>query len=274
MISNFNNKNVVITGGAGGVGSALGRAFLNAGCRVALLDMNEVSLEEAKTNFKSEIDNDRVLIIKTDITDDQSVESAADTVISKFGNVHILVNNAGIFLRGIPAGDIPIETWQSIMDVNFFGAVRCVHYLLPNMKAHGEEAQIVNVASVSGFLVSGERCTAAYAASKFALVAFSEALAGELADTNIGVCVVAPAAIATNIYPNSAGQLEKITTDGLIPEGSMKETPPDIAAGMQPSEAAEKIVSAVRSSKFYIMTHPEVKTMIKERHDKILEAFE
>jgi NAD(P)-dependent dehydrogenase (short-subunit alcohol dehydrogenase family) len=272
MFDDFAGKNVVITGGGGGIGAALGEAFLAAGAQVALIDVGQEALQKVAEANLAAVNAGQLLTVVTDIRSDDSVAAAMATIIDAFGDIHILVNNAAIVLRGLPASEIPMEAWQSVMDVNFFGTVRCTNALLPNMQAHGQPAKIVNIASAAGFFASG-RGTAAYGASKFAVVVFSEDLEIELAQSNVDVCIVAPAAVATQMYVTSAQFLDEITEDKAALENTIKVPTADIRAGMKPAEMANKILTALKTDAFYIMTHSEVMPLVKKRHSRILGAF-
>jgi NAD(P)-dependent dehydrogenase (short-subunit alcohol dehydrogenase family) len=272
MFTDFADKNVVVTGGGGGLGAALGEAFLTAGARVALIDVDKISLQKVANAHADEVKSGRLMTVQVDIRSDESVTAAMTAITDTFGAIHVLVNNAAIVLRGLPAADIPMETWQSLMDVNFFGAVRCTQALLPNMRAHGQPAKIVNIASAAGFFASG-RGTSAYGASKFALVLFSEDLEIELAESNVDICIVAPAAVATEMYATSARFLDDITADKASLEHTIKVPTADIRAGMKPAAMADKILNGIQKGSFYIMTHPEVKPMMEKRHNRIIGAF-
>jgi len=272
MFDSYSDKNVVVTGGGGGIGAALGKAFLEAGAQVALIDVDDAALQRVAKEHATETQAGRLLVVQTDLRSDASVAAAMEEIVSAFGDIHILVNGAAIVLRGTPAAEILMESWKTVMDINFFGAVRCTRALMPNMQAHGQPAKIVNIASAAGFFAPG-RATAAYGASKFALVAFTEDLEIELAHSNVDICMVVPAAVSTQMYVSSARQLEQITEDKAALADTMKTPPADIQAGMKPAQIADKILNAVLTDTFYIMTHPEVMPMLKKRHDRIIAAF-
>ena len=115
----------------------------------------------------------------------------------------------------------------------------------------------------------GNRQTGAYAASKFAVVALSEALEKDLAGTNIGVSVLTPAAVATNIYANSAGL--RGTVGG---PNRFAQTPPDIAAGLAPDEVGERVLDGIRAGQFFLITHPETRTWVTDRHARLMAAYD
>src|SRR3974390_2616225 len=114
------------------------------------------------------------------------------------------MNNAGVVLRGLPMIDVSDNAWNWVLGVNLYGVIHGIQSFVPLIRAHGEGGHVVNTASMAGLHV-GNRQTGAYSASKFAVVALTEALEKDLAGTNIGVSVLTPAAVATDIYSNSAG---------------------------------------------------------------------
>jgi len=255
---------VVITGGAGGIGRAMARLFLAEGARVSLLDRSGARLAEAVASM---VAPERVAGFEADVADEGSVAEAVAGARKRFGAVDVQVNNAGVVLRGVPVAEIAPETWQWILGVNFFGAVNMVRAVLPEMQARGR-GHIVNMASISGFVV-GTRRSGAYAASKFALTAYTEALAADLDGSGIGVSLIAPAGVATRLYDHSAA-----SRAGPPVPGAMDETPPDIAAAMDADQVAARVLDAIRNRRLFNMTHPETRAWIEERHAAVLGGFE
>ena len=264
MTVDIGSSHVVITGGAGGIGCATARRFLAQGARVSLLDRSRERLAEAAMAVAAP---ERVAGFQTDVADEGSVNAAIAAARQKFGPVDILVNNAGVVLRGVPVAEIAPETWQWILGVNFFGAVNMVRAVLPEMQARGR-GHIVNMASISSFVV-GTRRSGAYATSKFALAAYTEALAADLDGSGIGVSLIAPAGVATQLYDNSAA-----SRAGPPVPGAMDETPPDIAAAMDADEVAARVLDAIRNRRLFNMTHPETRAWIEERHAAVLGGFD
>lgn len=264
MAVDVGSNHVVITGGAGGIGRAMAQLFLAQGARVSLLDRNGARLAEATTSMAAP---EWVAGFVVDVADEASVSAAIAAARQKFGPVDILVNNAGVVLRGVPVAEIAPETWQWILGVNFFGAVNMVRAVLPEMQARGR-GHIVNMASISSFVV-GTRRSGAYATSKFALAAYTEALAADLDGSGIGVSLIAPAGVATQLYDNSAA-----SRAGPPVPGAMDETPPDIAAAMDADEVAARVLDAIRNRRLFNMTHPETRAWIEERHAAVLGGFD
>jgi NAD(P)-dependent dehydrogenase (short-subunit alcohol dehydrogenase family) len=181
-------KTAFVTGGASGIGLALGRAFAEAGMKVMLADIEAGALADAVTQL-SDLGRD-VCGIACDVADPASVEHAAKESFERFGNVHILCNNAGVAAAG-GVEDISLENWRWVLDVNLMGVVHGIRAFLPHIRAHGEGGHIVNTASMAG--MNNGLGFSPYSASKFAVVNISEGLAARLEPLGIGVTVLAPA---------------------------------------------------------------------------------
>jgi len=265
----LSDKGVVITGAAGGVGSALAREFAAAGANLALLDADEARLGELEQELRAKHPNATLVPVVVDLTDEDAIIAASKRVMGELGQLSVLVNNAGIVLRGIPVQQISSSLWQRVMGINFMATVLCVQNFLPYMQADAGPGHIINIASISGLIMAGDRKTAAYSTSKYAVVAYSEALAAELAGSSIKVSIVAPAGVATTLYENSALQLD------AIPKGeTIVKTPDDIANGMPPAELAKRTFDLVGSDRLYLVTHEYTRPMIQSRFEKILAGFD
>ncbi len=190
----FAGKTAFVTGGASGIGLALGRAFAEAGMKVMLADIERAALDSAIESL-SEFAPD-VRCILCDVADPNSVERAARATFAAFGNVHIVCNNAGVAAGG-GIDTISIENWRWVIDVNLMGVVHGIRSFLPHMRAHGEGGHIVNTASMAG--MNGGLGFSPYAASKLAVVAMSEGLKAQLEPEGIGVSVLCPSFVRTGI---------------------------------------------------------------------------
>jgi short-subunit dehydrogenase len=192
----WGEKIVVVTGASSGIGRETALGFARAGARVVLAARNETRLRELIAGNPAS--RDRLLGVPTDVTKDNEVRRLIDTTIARFGRLDILVNNAGIGLRADVA-ETRLEDAQRLMDVNFFGALRCIQATLPHMKRQGA-GQIVNVGSVLSMLATPRN--AVYSASKFALRALSDALRIELHGTGIEVILIMPGYTDTAFFDN------------------------------------------------------------------------
>ncbi len=262
----FSGRVAVVTGGASGIGLGTARAFARAGMSVALLDIRSDTLDKAVAEVASL--GARAIGIETDVARRDSVEAAAEKIDREFGRIHIVMNNAGVVVRGIPMHETDDETWNWVLGVNLFGAIHGAQVFVPRIRAHGEGGHIVNTASLAGFLV-GTRGTGVYTASKFAVVAFSEALAHDVRGFGISVSILAPAAVNSSIYTNSARHRAALGYPNRYAE-----TPPDIAAGMAPDEVGRRVLAAIREERFYIFTHSETRAAVAERHAAIMAGYD
>ena len=175
-------KTAFVTGGASGIGLAMGRAFAEAGMRVMLADIEAKPLEQTVAAFKGNLAEVRGVVC--DVRDYDDVERAAQVTIDAFGKVHVLCNNAGVSgARG--ADNISLQDWRWTIDVNLMGVVHGLKAFLPLLQSHGEGGHIVNTASMAGFLPFG---FGAYCATKFAVIGISEALAIELEPQGVEWC--------------------------------------------------------------------------------------
>src|SRR5271155_1767925 len=165
-------KTAFVTGGASGIGFALGQAFAEAGMQVMLADIEANALAVAVENLRGL--GLGVRGVGCDVTDPSSVEHAAEASYRAFGNVHVVCNNAGV-AGGGGIDYISLDSWRWVLDVNLMGVLHGIRSLLPHIRAHGEGGHFVNTASMAGMNAGGLGFSA-YAASKFAVVGMSEGL--------------------------------------------------------------------------------------------------
>src|SRR5215471_14337138 len=205
VMREFVGKAAFVTGGASGIGLALGRAFAEAGCKVMLADIEKAALDAGVASLSGsglEIGG-----VVCDVADPASVDAAAQATFSAFGKVHILCNNAGVgALGGIE--HIALDDWRWVLDVNMIGVVNGVRAFLPHMRAHGEGGHIVNTASMAGMFNSGQRF-APYPASKYAVVGISEGLAKEVKSLGIGVSILCPGVVRTNVLESARNRPQR-----------------------------------------------------------------
>jgi len=189
----FTDQVVIVTGASTGIGRATAVAFAAAGARVVLAARQADRLREIAA-----AQPDRFLVVPTDVTRDADVARLVDTTLQRWSRVDILVNNAGLGMR-VPVETMPLADAQHLLDVNFFGVVRCTQAVLPVMRRQGR-GQIVNVGSILSLLATPRN--AVYAASKFAVRAFSDALRIELHGSGIDVILIMPGYTDTPFFEN------------------------------------------------------------------------
>lgn len=262
------DKAAFITGGASGIGLALGRALAEAGCRVMLADIEERALHDAVQGLQS-IGSD-IRGVVCDVADPASVDAAAEKTVAAFGKVHILCNNAGVGARsGID--DISLDSWRWVIDVNLMGVVHGVRAFLPHLREH-EGGHIVNTASMAGMLSDGGMGFSPYSASKYAVVAISEGLRAELQPHGIGVAVLCPGFVRTRIAEAGRNRPARYGVHAASPRtAAVAEL---VRAGIDPKAVADRVLATIRDDEFYVFTHPQFRPAVETRFAAILAAFD
>jgi 2-dehydro-3-deoxy-L-rhamnonate dehydrogenase (NAD+) len=184
----------VVTGGAQGIGRAIVERFLDSGAAVAIWDRDRALAEKAADELKA---RNRIAAVAVDVTKLAEVERAREETTAAFGRIDILVNNAGIAGPNVKTWEYPPEAWAQVMAINLDGPFHCCRALVPGMVAQNY-GRIVNIASIAG--KEGNPNASAYSASKAALIALTKSLGKELADKDIAVNAITPAAAKTAIF--------------------------------------------------------------------------
>ncbi len=197
-------KTAFVTGGASGIGFALGAAFAQAGMKVMLADIETGALASAVKSLHDFGPNIRG--VACDVADPLSVERAAKASYEAFGNVHVVCNNAGVAAAG-GIDNISLDNWRWVLDVNLMGVLHGIRSFLPHIRAHGEGGHIVNTASMAG--MNSGLGFSPYVASKFAVVGMSEGLATQLKPFGIGVTVLCPSFVRTRIGESGRNRPER-----------------------------------------------------------------
>ena len=267
-MNDFENRVAVITGGASGIGAALARAFAERGAKLVLADIDPETLAAAEAEHAGR--GTDVLAVRTDVTKRDAVFALADAAGKHFGAVHIVCNNAGVATYGDIA-KAPPEDWEFTMNVNFWGVAYGVQAFVPRLIEQGQGGHIVNTASMAGLV--GMSWLGIYNASKFAVVGLSESLYRELRPQGIGVSVLCPMVVQTNLDATTAknrpGNLQPSTAPAPQPsaadmQGTVK----------QPEEVALRVVRAIERKQLYVPTHDEQREILKRRAARIDAAFE
>jgi NAD(P)-dependent dehydrogenase (short-subunit alcohol dehydrogenase family) len=236
----------VVTGGASGIGRATALELARRGADVVIADLHEARLDETAAAVR-ELGR-RCVSVRCDVTSDDDVDALARAAFAEFGTVDVLMNNAGISVMG-PSYRVPIEDWQRILDVNLLGIVRGVNAFVPAMVERGH-GYVVNTASIAGIWAYTWDC-APYITSKFAAYGYSEALARSLRPLGIGVSVLCPGLVHTNLGENAA-------RSGVPDEhaGSFFHFPADMAAdGVGADAVGPMVCDAVTAERFTIFTN-------------------
>jgi short-subunit dehydrogenase len=235
-------RTAVVTGAAGGIGRGIALALARRGCALALLDIDEAGLARTKGDFSPY--GVRVSTHHLDVSDRNAIAAFPAQLMAEHQGVDVLVNNAGVALGGT-FEEISEADFEWLFGINFWGVVRMTRALLPLLH-QSDEARIVNISSLFGLIAPPGQT--AYAASKFAVRAFSESLRHELAATPIGVTVVHPGGVATSIAKNS-----RLPQSLSAEDAAKRRKFFDSFLTMPPETAGETIVRGIENRKARVL---------------------
>jgi len=261
-LKDLKGKVAYITAASDGIGLGIARAASNAGMKVVIGYRNDERLKAALPLFKP--DNAGVMAFKHDVTDRDGWKAMVEAVKSKYGTLHLVVNNAGIkTLR--QASQAKFDEWDNAVAVNFTAIYNSVAACLPHMLEHGEGGHFVTTASMGGLLPGVN--AGVYTSTKIAAVGLMEALRVELQATNIGTGVFCPGGVNTDNYvgmdePNPFRK----PRPGMTPEMLARMA----ATSMSPLEAGERVMNGIVNNDLFILSHPEFAPGMKERFDAIM----
>ncbi len=267
----LSGKVAVITGGASGIGRAVATAAAAAKMKLVLADIEERVLEEtARALADAGAD---VLAVVTDVADGTSVEALRDRALAHFGAVHVIHNNAGVGGGG-PIWAVPEADWRWVLGVNLWGVIHGLRAFVPLLIEQGE-GHVVNTASLAG-LVS-PALLGPYSATKHAVVAMSEILYRDLqvAGARVGVSVLCPAYVRTGIAASERNRPEWAPAPdvtGPLNAISKERSRQLVEGGIDASIVADHVLDAIRTNRFYIITHPEQNVAIELRMRDILDG--
>jgi len=264
-VQEFRGKTAVITGGASGIGRAMALTFADAGMNVVLGD---VDMKEAgKTASEIEAKGVQCLTIETDVSSRASVGNLADSAFASMGGVHVLCNNAGVVSMGA-AHELSDSDWDWVIGVDLLGVIYGVQAFLKRMVDQDENCHIVSTASIAGLVA--HPYIAPYNVSKFGVVALTESLRVDLAETKVSASVLCPGGVRTRIMESDRNRPQELGGPGDFEEraGAM---PPD---PIDPMIVGQRVLAAIREDAAYIVTHKDQKAMVEGRFRPILEAFD
>lgn len=275
-MKNLQGKVAVITGAAEGIGKGIAIRAAAEGMKLVLADINAAKLELTVAEFKA--NGVEVIGVPTDVAREEQINALAEQAFAKFGNVHLLVNNAGVAVAK-PAWEATQQDWDWVMGVNFYGVTHALRAFVPTMLKHGEEGHIVNTASMAG--LTSQPSLATYNASKHAVVTVSEGLHHDLTlrQSRIKVSVLCPGWVKTGVAHSERNR-------AAAGAGNDGEATPAVDAvtlkvgmsimqavqnGIPVAQVADEVFDAIASERFYILTHPEMKQAIQIRMEDILQ---
>jgi NAD(P)-dependent dehydrogenase (short-subunit alcohol dehydrogenase family) len=273
-MQDLDGKTAFVTGGASGIGFAVARGFLEAGMNVMIADIEQKALDAAQAklaNFGNRLGG---LVLDVSLRD--AYAAAAAETLDRFGKVHVLFNNAGVSRAGMIDQVAPSD-FEWVWGVNVGGTLAGIQIFLPHIKAHGEGGHIVSTASIAG--LAGSPLSGAYSSSKFAIVGLSEVLAEDLKGTNIGVSVLCPGFVRTNMNDNGRNRPARyggafdVFADPALAERNARFRAATVA-GLDPDRVAPMVIRAIRENRLYILTDAGRREQIQARYARLMEAFD
>ena len=269
-MKDFKGKVAFITGGGSGVALGQAKVFAAAGMRVVIADIRQDHLDEAMGYFREK--KLTVHPIRLDITDRKAYAQAADEAERVFGPVQLLCNTAGVSQFG-PMQDATYDDWDWQMSVNVGGVINGVQTFVPRMLKHGKGGHILITASMSAFTpLPG---TGIYCTTKFAVRGLAESLRLDLEPHGIGVSVLCPGAVNTNIHEAVLTRPKHLSNTGYYgadPE-VMKGLKAVIAPGYDPVDLGKKVLEAIERNDLYIIPYAEFREPLIELHNECWPHF-
>jgi NAD(P)-dependent dehydrogenase (short-subunit alcohol dehydrogenase family) len=254
----------VVTGGGSGIGRAMAEAFAREGATVVVADIDEAAAAAVVQSVRAR--GGEALGIRTDVSELASVQALADATFKTFGKVHILCNNAGVALWG-GLERATHRDWQWVLGVNLWGVIHGIETFVPRMIAQREPGHIVNTASMAGLIAS--RGLGVYNTSKYAVVGLSETLAKDLRPHGLGVSVLCPMGVATQIRASARNRPVRLANAAP----SAEEPVELMGRTLDPAAVADMVVDAIRTNRLYVITHEEGLEALRRRHERLEQAL-
>ncbi|MDP6978571.1 MAG: SDR family NAD(P)-dependent oxidoreductase [Myxococcota bacterium] len=263
----FYGRVAVVTGAASGIGAGLARTFAAEGMKVVVSDIEGDKAERVSAELREQ--GVESIAVQTDVGDRAAVEALADETFRSFGGAHLVCNNAGVCL-GASAHESTDADWEWLFRVNVHGVIHGCQAFIPRMIEQGEGGHIVNTASIGGLLPAGP-ILGVYTATKAAVVGISESYANSIEPHGIGLSILCPAFVATDLINaernrpadlgTRAGELEDILGGGF-------------EDGMTPETLGQWVLRAVREERRFIFSHPDMRPAVQDHFDQILADFD
>ncbi len=264
-MQNLAGKTAFVTGGASGIGLGIAKALLGAGMNVVIADIRDDHLDSAKAELGSP---DRVLGIKLDVTDRTAYAAAADAAEARFGNIHILCNNAGVAVVG-PTELATYSDWDWCIGVLLGGTINGVTTMLPRLLKHGEGGHIVNTASMSGLVPVGG--TTIYSTAKAAVITMMETMRPELEGRGVICSAFCPGAVQSNIADAAATRPAELADSGYAEADKRRQSGGNFFHLYQTKEeVGERVLQGILNDELYILTHAEFLEGVTDRANAMI----
>ncbi len=270
-MEDLQGKVAVVTGGGSGIGRGIALAAAREGMHVALADIELDAAEGvAREVATQEVES---LALQADVSDLSSMKEVADRIFDRFGAVHLLCNNAGVFTLGALTEATEAD-WDWLLRVNVMGVVHGLQAFVPRMRTQESESHVVNTASLAGLIAPHGLPIGVYTATKYAVVGISETLRLELEPEGIGVSVLCPGGVETRIWEAERNRPAEL--GGPQEMDSRAEFTGQGAAGSQldPEEVGRMVMAGVKANDLYVMTHPETRGLVRRRFEALMAAYE
>jgi NAD(P)-dependent dehydrogenase (short-subunit alcohol dehydrogenase family) len=265
----LNGRTAVVTGGASGIGRGIARALAAEGMRVAVADLDA----DGAAAVAGEL-GEGAFALRVDVTSTESLAAAAEAVRARTGGASVLVNNAGVMLPLRPMSEASEADWEFVLSVNLLGVVKGVAAFLPQLRAAAPEAHVVNTASMGGLAAVPMFPIGPYVASKYACVGYSESLRSELEPLGIGVSVLCPGMVASNLAASSAKARPARLGAQAAPEPASAPDPALAAYFWKADDVGPVVVRGIRANRLHLFTHLEARGQVERRFGGILADFE
>lgn len=261
------DKVAVITGGANGIGEATALALARKGVNVVVADIEGKRARHVADEARAI--GVRSMGVQVDVSDMKSVQNMADAAYREFEQVNILFNNAGVGVMK-SLHELSEANWDWVMGVNLKGIYYGVRAFVPRMLEQRCPAHIVNTSSEHGIaLPSGG--LAVYTASKHAVYGLSDVMRRDYAPLGINVSVLCPGWVNTTIWNAMRNRPERFGGGRSLPEEVGEQWR---ERGVNPREVADHVVRGIENEDFYILSHPEVRALVEERYEELMDAFD
>jgi NAD(P)-dependent dehydrogenase (short-subunit alcohol dehydrogenase family) len=273
-MNDLRGRVAVVTGGGSGIGRGVALTLGAEGMTVAVADIQSSNADAVAAEIGAA--GGRAFGIGVDVTSVASLDAAARQIVERCGDVHLLCANAGVLARIARLSDHTVEDWEYTLSVNVLGIVKTVQAFLPSLRKRAPDAHVVTTASLGGLVSDVRAPIGAYIASKYACVGYSEMLRAELAPEGIGVSVLCPGVVASNLMATSADNRPRAfgaPADPRLAAGGAG-APPLPAQVMPAEDVGPIVIRAIRANRFHVITHPKTKPLAESRLRAMLDDFD